>query len=48
MFILLHGGYPGYIIKRHDLESEVLVIIYFFDFLQESGEVGGGDAVYVG
>jgi hypothetical protein len=47
MFIFLHGGDPRYIIKRHNLEAEVLVVADFFDLREEGGQVGRRDVVYV-
>jgi hypothetical protein len=48
MLILLHGGDPGDVVERHDLEAEVLIVCDFLDFAEERSEIGCGDVVYVG
>jgi hypothetical protein len=47
MFVFLHSGDPGYIVKGHDLEAKVLVVSDFLDFGEEGGEVWCGDVVYM-
>jgi hypothetical protein len=47
VFVLLHCSDPGYIVKGHDLEAEVLVVTNLLDFAEEGGEVGCGNVVHV-
>jgi len=47
VLVLLHGGDPGHVIERHDLEPEVLVVADLLDLAQEGGQVGRRDAVDV-
>jgi hypothetical protein len=48
VFVLLHRRDPGYIVKGHNFEAEVLVVADLLDFAEECGKVGCGDVVYVG
>jgi hypothetical protein len=48
VLVLLHGGDPGHVVERDDLEAEILVVADFLDFAEEGSKVGGGDIVDMG
>lgn len=45
VIVLLHGDNPRNIVECHGAEAEVGVVRDFADLLDESVEIGGGNAV---
>ena len=47
VFILLHGRDPWYVVKGHDLHTEVFIVLDLLNFGEEGRQVGSRDVVHV-